>query len=193
MQQAIPIISATAEHLVDRVFADAKKTVEWMRKDPEWFMEADTTEEGLEEETALMSYELPLMLMGQMIVYLFSVLETALSECLAVAAAARGVPEPPAPSGPKLEGYTRALSSVCGVDAGWSPETWRELRLWRKRRNSMVHGLDFSIDAAQRRSKFVLEDFWEAGELPSQALVQQLLDVASDLIPPRFAASPRFG
>jgi len=181
-QHAIPKIAAAAEQLATAAQASVKETVDLTRKDPEWFMEADETEEALAQETDWISDELPLMLLGQIPVYLFSVLETALSGCLAIAAAAQGLSKPRATRGPKLESYVKALGDACGVVVEWDAGTWRELRTWRRRRNSTVHGLDFSLDAASRRDAFVLQDFWEAGEIPSATQVQQLLRLVSTAI-----------
>jgi hypothetical protein len=176
-QQTIPAIYKMVDNLVSSAHSDAEKTVQEMRHDLEWYLEADTTEEGLEYHLAMTSYELPVMLIGQMIVYLLSVLEVALSEGLAVVADRRGVAEAVAPKGPKLEGYVKLYSSLFGVEVYWNRPTWRELREWRRRRNSFVHGLDLSLNAATRRDEYVLQDFWQPGEIPTQASVDQLLSL----------------
>jgi hypothetical protein len=177
VRQTIPTIYKLGDNLVSSARSDAEKMVQEMRQDPEWHLEADTTEEGLKYHLAMTSYELPVMLIGQMVVYLLSVLEVALSEGLAVIVDRRGVAEAVAPKGPKIEGYVKLYSSLFGVKINWSRTTWRELREWRGRRNSFVHGLDLSLDASTRRDEYVLQDFWQPGEIPSLASVDQLLSV----------------
>jgi hypothetical protein len=153
VRQAIPAIYTMAENLVSSAYSDTEDMVREMRQDPEWRMEADTTEEGMEYHLSMTSYELPLMLIGQIVVYLFSVLETALSEGLAVVADRRGLGEPATPKGPRIEGYVSLYADILGIEVDWSGAAWRELREWRRRRNSFVHGLDLSLDASSRRER----------------------------------------
>jgi hypothetical protein len=176
-KHAIEKIQTTVEQLAADAHRGARNSVDAMRKDPEWAAEAGTTEEGLAEEVAWISHELPLMLWGQIPVYLFSVLETALSECLAVAAAKRGLPDPHTPRGAKLEGYLNSLKDACGVEVEWGDEIKSRLQTWRRRRNSMVHSLDFSLDADSRGDQFALEPYWGVGEAPDITQIRDLLDL----------------
>lgn len=129
-ERTISAIYKMGDNLVSSAYSDAKEVVQEMRRDPEWYLETETTEEGLEYHLAMTSYELPVMLIGQVIVYLLSVLEVALSEGLAVVGNRCGVAEAVAQKGPKLEGYVKLYSSL-GVEINWSRATWRELREWR--------------------------------------------------------------
>jgi hypothetical protein len=175
-RQAIPVMTAAARQLITTGRAGAQTSLALAREDTQWHRPDGTTQDGLAAEIESVPDELPFMLMGQIPVYLFDVLETALSDCLAVAAATAGVPAPEIVKGPRIEGYLKALSDACDVQVRWSAETWQDLHVWRRRRNSVVRGQDSSLEVISR-SGFEFDNYWGAGEMPNDAALEQLVRV----------------
>ncbi len=173
-RQAIPVMTAAARQLITTARAGAQTSIALAREDTQWHRPDGTTQDGLAAEIESVPDELPFMLIGQIPVYLFDVLETALSDCLAVAAATAGVPAPEIVKGPRIEGYLKALSDACDVQVRWSAETWQDLHVWRRRRNSVVRGQDSSLEVISR-SGFEFDNYWGAGEMPNDAALEQLV------------------
>ncbi len=173
-RQAIPVMTAAARQLITTARAGAQTSIALAREDTQWHRPDGTTQDGLAAEIESVPDELPFMLIGQIPVYLFDVLETALSDCLAVAAATAGVPAPEIVKGPRIEGYLKALSDACDVQVRWSAETWQDLHVWRRRRNSVVRGEDSSLEVISR-SGFEFDNYWGAGEMPNDAALEQLV------------------
>jgi hypothetical protein len=180
-RQAIPAITAAARQLITTARAGAQTSIALAREDTQRYRPDGTTQDGLPAEIESVSGELPFMLMGQIPVYLFDVLETALSDCLAVAAATVGVLAPEVVKGPRIEGYLKALSDACDVQVRWSAETWQDLHVWRRRRNSVVRGQDSSLEAISS-SEFKFESYWGAGEIPNDLALEQLVRVMETAI-----------
>ena len=173
-RHAIPVLAASARQLFAAAAAGAQESARLAGKDTGRPGPAVATLEDL-AGTDWVPRELPFMVLCQVPVYLFSVLETALCDCLGLAAAAQQVPAPEIVKGPKIEGYLKALADACDVPVEWSAELWRDLKLWRSRRNSLAHGLSFLLDADSTRNEFALESYWTAGAPPGSAPLEQLL------------------
>src|SRR6266487_3717185 len=146
-RQAIPVMTAAARQLITTARAGAQTSIALAREDTQWHRPDGTTQDGLAAEIESVPDELPFMLIGQIPVYLFDVLETALCDCLAVAAATAGGP---------------------------APETWQDRHVWRRRRNSVVRGEDSSLEVISR-SGFEFDNYWGAGEMPNDAALEQLV------------------
>lgn len=143
-RRTIPGIAALIERLNLDAAADAEGYLEWARSQEQAFIYAGMTEAKMVADDLRLAVEteLPAMLCGTLIVYLFGLLESCLDGCLDTAAARRETATPKRVSSPLLEGYLDALADVFGLGVEWSEEIWQELRHWRSARNSIAHRLE---------------------------------------------------
>jgi hypothetical protein len=126
--------------------SEASEELDRVRKDPDAAGYLFEAEVEWEDQVLAVRGELPLMLYGTLIVYLFSLLESSLADCLEAVIAIRKESTPSNVPSPKLEGYVEALADR-DVTVEWSQETWNGIREWRTKRNSIVHRLEAPTDA----------------------------------------------
>jgi hypothetical protein len=92
--------------------------------------------------------ELTVLLLGSLIAYSFSLLESALGGCADTAAAILGLPPPSQIGNPKLNRWIAYLQDDCKLDIAWEPLE-KDLDFWRHIRNSYIHQLEIG-PAGQR-------------------------------------------
>lgn len=142
-RRVIPGIETLIERLNLDAEADAQAYLEWVRSAERSAYAGFTEAKMAADELRLaVETELPAMLCGTLIVYLFGLLESCLAGCLDTAAARREITAPKRARNPLLEGYLDALASVFDIEIEWSEEIWRELRHWRVARNAIAHRLE---------------------------------------------------
>jgi len=143
-RRTLPGIATLIERLNLEAETDAQAYLEWVRSAEQASAYAGVTEAKMaaDELRLAVETELPAMLCGTLIVYLFGLLESCLAGCLDTAAARRETTAPKRVRNPLLEGYLDALADVFGVEIEWSEKIWRELHYWRAARNAIAHRLE---------------------------------------------------
>lgn len=150
-RRALTGIANLIDSVQGEAATEATDRLHWIRKVPEAAVYSTEAEEYLEDQVLAVRSELPLMLYGTLIVYLFSLLESCLADCLEDVAATRKESPPKRVPHPKLEEYVNALATR-NVMVEWSQETWDQLRNWRTKRNSIVHRLEAPTEAFSLRA-----------------------------------------
>jgi len=141
-RRAVPAIAALIDQLNLEAATESESSIRAIAKNKQAAEFLFENRQFAEEQLLAIQTELPVMLSGSLILYLFSVLESCLAGCLETAAAVRGRASPTRVSNPLIEGYLTVLADTFGVSIEWSDEVWAEIRRWRKERNLIAHRLD---------------------------------------------------
>jgi hypothetical protein len=113
----------------------------WVIADQEAAQYETESREAADEELAIAQSETPVLVIGSLVLYGLSLLETALADAAADAAARRGIAIPRQVRGGKIAGWLDFLRANCGVDPDWPPAYLEELEHWRRLRNAYAHEL----------------------------------------------------
>ena len=113
----------------------------WASRDPAAATYLYEAREAAEEEFLSAQDELPVLLLGSLIAYSFSLLESALAGCADTATAILGFSPPSQVGNPKLDRWIAFLQDECKLDIVWEPLE-KDLDYWRHIRNSYIHQLE---------------------------------------------------
>lgn len=119
----------------------------WVSRDPDAAIYLYEAREMADEELLSARDEFAVLLLGSLIAYSFSLLESALAGCADTAAAVLGFSPPNQIGNPKLNRWIAFLRDECKLDILWEPLE-NDLDFWRRIRNRYVHQLE--IGTARR-------------------------------------------
>jgi hypothetical protein len=125
-----------------------------------------------DEELLSARDEFAVLLLGSLIAYSFSLLESALAGCADTAAAVLGFPPPSQIGNPKLNRWIAFLRDECELDIGWEPLE-NDLDFWRRIRNRYVHQLEIGTARRPDGPSGAAHD-WER--------LSELLDLVTDAL-----------
>lgn len=151
----------------------------WVSQDPAAAIYLYEAHEIADDELLRAGEELAVLLLGSLIAYSFSLLESALAGCADTATAILGFSPPSQIGNPKLNRWIAFLQDECKLDIVWEPLE-KDLDFWRDIRNRYVHQLE--IGTAGRRpdgpsgAAYDWERFSELLDLVADAL--RVLDEA---------------
>ncbi len=132
---------AVHEDLMTELHQERSEYLAWVATDPDAAVYINESGDAAEEAVGMAQDEPAVLLLGSLVAYGFSLLESALRECAETAAAIRRAAPSRDVRPPKIEGWLNVLGEDLGVEVAWDPVS-SGISRWRRARNSYIHELD---------------------------------------------------